>query len=169
MSSETFIITNGAPKFKVDSDILGTTNAKSDAWQLHAGDEIIKKLIKSIKGPVYHILTKEHHDMGYDHKGHRCPVIDFIDVYVWSVSERKPIVYLYEIDTRQKRYFLRDTSSDPKLIKSLSIEEDYEEETDDTFAQIYRRISDILFSEKTGFQPVCETFDVCFAHVSESK
>jgi hypothetical protein len=86
--------------------------------------------------------------MGYDHKGHRCPVIDLIDVYVWSLSEGKPVVYSYEVNTRQKIYVLRDTIIDPLLIKSLSVEDDYEqEETDDTFAQVYRRISDILFSQ----------------------
>lgn len=147
IDTETFVITNG-DKFKVDSDYLGTTDAKSDAWQLHAGDNTIKTLLRSVKGPVYHILTKDHHDMGYDHKGRRCPVVDFIDMYVWSVLEGKPVVYLYEADTHQKSYILRDTFVDPVVIKSLSVEDYwYDEEKDDTFAQVYQRISDILFSQ----------------------
>jgi hypothetical protein len=147
IDTETFVITNGE-KFKVDSDYLGTTDAKSDAWQSHVYGKTTKKLFSTIDYPVYHILTEEHHDMGYDHKGRRCPVIDFIDLYVWSASEGKPVVYWYEVDTRQKSYFLRDTIKDRDTICSLSVEDDYyDEEEDDTSKKIYQRISDILFSQ----------------------
>ncbi len=148
IDTESFVISTDPPTFRVDSDILGTTIASSNAWQVHVGDNTIKKLLKSIKTPVYHILTKEHYDMGYDNNGRRCHVVDFIDVYVCSSKFGKQIVYLYEVDKRQKSYFLRDTAVNPVLIKSLSIEDDYgQEEMDDTFAQVYRRISDILISE----------------------
>jgi hypothetical protein len=146
IDTETFVITNGA-KFMIDSDILGTTDPKSGAWYLYLRDRTITRLIYNLNCPVYHILTKKHHDIGYDYEGERCPVILYIDVYVWSVSEGKPVVYLYEVDPYQNGYFLRQTFINSVLIKSLPIEDDSEQEkTDNTFATVYQRITDILFS-----------------------
>ncbi len=148
IDNETFVITNGE-KFKVDSDYLGTTDAKSDIWLSHVYDKTTKKLFGTIDYPVYHILTVDHHDMGYDHKGRRCPVIDFTDLYVWSAFEGKPVVYWYEVDTRQKSYFLRNTIKDRDVICSLSVDDDdycCEKEVN-TSKKVYQRISDILFSQ----------------------
>jgi hypothetical protein len=60
IDTETFIITNGTPKFKVDSDILGSTDVKSDAWQSYIANKTIQMLFNTIKYPVYHTITKEH-------------------------------------------------------------------------------------------------------------
>jgi hypothetical protein len=136
IDEETLVITNGA-KLQLECELYSTTDVSK--WDEY--NKTIKALFGSIKFPVYHTLSKEHTDMGYDHKGRRAPYVESIDLYVWSVSEdKKPIVHLYEVDPSQKSYFLRQTYTQKDEICCLTIE-DYDED-DKTFLEVYRRIVD---------------------------
>lgn len=136
IDEETFVITNGA-KLELECQTFNTTDASK--WNVY--HKAIQKLFSSITYPVYHTLSKEHKDMGYDHKGRRAPYIDSIDLFVWTVSEdKKPIVHQYEVDPRQKSYYLSRTYTHKDEISCQSVEEYDEDDDDKTFIEVYERI-----------------------------
>lgn len=133
--------------FKIESDITGTTDPKSPMWDSILYDKQITRLFKTLDIPVYHTERKYYEDMGYDHKGRRAPIVDSIDLYVWTVSnEGLPIVHLYDINPRSKYVFLKTTYTDPTIIKQLSV--DYYSDEDDTFSKVYDEISRITCTSK---------------------
>lgn len=133
--------------FKIESTLTGTTDPKSPMWDSILYDRQITRLFKTLDIPVYHTERKYHEDMGYDHKGRRAPVVDFIEFYIWTISnEGLPIVHKYEINPDSNYNVLKMTITDPVHIRQLSVE-DYDDE-DNTFSKVYDEILRIIRTSK---------------------